>query len=165
MAPPMPWPQVRVALLVLLALAPLAAASGDTWVELTPWIEGRDLAPTTPFVTTPLATRVPFDAPQCQRHLLLDLLYDPDETGLDVDGVGEAALLHEFRIEVWSEEARLLERKVTRSGMGHALGLLPAEGAYELRLSLAVGADVAWEARLRGRAVFDEPACGEGPLG
>lgn len=151
--------RVRLLVLAALALPALASASPEPYVILVDWEEGHTLAPTTPFVALPLAASFPFDATACHPHLLLDLLYEPDELALDVDGVGEAALAYEFRAEVWHEGELVLEKRVRDSGYGTYLGTLETTGPHELRLALGWGADVAWELRLRARLATEDPAC------
>lgn len=149
---------MRVLALLLLVALPVALAS-EPYVTLVDWVEGDSLVGTTRLAMSPLAERFPFDVDACHRVLLLDLLYEPDEGGADAPGVGEVFLQFDFLVEVWRGDTRLSQRLVQDPAYGHGLGTTPAAGAHEVRLSLANGADVSWELRVRGREVFGELAC------
>lgn len=145
--------------LALAVLALPAAGAVEAYVVLLDWQEGYSAVGTTPLLLTPLAARFPFDVDACHRTLLLDLLYDPAEGGASVDGVGEAAILYDFLVEAWRGDDLVSRQRIRTPGYGNALGLTDAAGAHELRVSLANGANVAWEARVRGRSIPDELAC------
>ena len=148
----------RLYLLVALLALP-AASAGEAYVVLLDWREGHSLAGTTTLAISPLADRFGFDATPCHRALLLDLLYTPEELLAGVDGVGEVALSYEFLTEVWRGDERVSSVRVREPRYGIPLGTTDAAGPHELRLSLANGADVEWDVRVRGRELPDEPAC------
>lgn len=152
----------RLALLAVLLALPAAAAL-EPWVVLLDWQRGTATAPTTPFATSPLAERFTFEASACHPSLLLDLLYSPDEGMVAVQDVGEMAVVYEFRAEVWNASGLVADARVQRSGYGMPLAILEEAGPHELRLSLGWGANVDWEARLRGRLAIDDPACNPPP--
>lgn len=143
---------------VALALLPQVSA-GEPYVILLDWHEGRSLVGTTSLAMSPIADRFLFEVDRCHRNLLLDLLYDPAETGAEVERVGALFIDHDFLVEVSSDGALVGESRIRNPGYGHPLGTLALEGPYELRLSLANGADVSWQLRLRGSSVFGELAC------
>lgn len=149
---------MRAALLLVVLALPLVAG-GDAYVVLLDWQEGRALAGTTVLAMSPVADRFAFDVDACHRQLLLDLLYGPAEVGADVEGVGSVALAYEFLVETWRGDERLSQVRVREPGYGYALGVADASGAHEVRVSLANGADVEWQLRVRGHAVADELAC------
>lgn len=149
---------MRAALLLLLAALPLSAA-GEAYVVLVDWEEGRSLAGTSVLAMSPVAHRFAFDVDACHRHLLLDLLYGPQEIAADVDGVGSVGLAYEFLVETWANATRVSQLRVRDPGYGYPLGTTDAAGAHEVRLSLANGADVEWQLRVRGRAVVGDLAC------
>lgn len=150
---------MRLLPILLVALVLPTAAAGDLYDLFLDWREGRSLVPTTPFVTPPTADAFAFEPTACHPHLVLDLLYDPAQLALDVSQVGRASIAYEFRIEVHDEDGLVLEKRVRESRYGHALGKLTHTGPHELRVSLAWGADIAWEARLRGRFAGEDPTC------
>lgn len=143
--------------LALLVLPPASAV--DPYVVLLDWQEGHSLVGTTPLLVTPLAQRFPFNVTDCHRALLLDLLYDPEELSAGAQGVGEVALLYDFLVETWRGDERVSSVRVRAPGYSVGLGTTQEGGGHELRLSLANGADVHWQARVRGRSIPDEPAC------
>lgn len=149
---------MRAALLLLLAVLPLVAAS-EAYVVLLDWEEGRSLVGTSVLAMSPAAERFPFDVDACHRHLLLDLLYGPSELAADVEGVGGAGLAYEFLVETWAGGTRLSQVRVRDPGYGFALGTAETTGVHEVRLSLANGADVEWQLRVRGRAAVEDLAC------
>jgi hypothetical protein len=149
---------VRVALLALLLVSPLALAA-EEYVVLLDWQSGRSVAGASVLVMSPAAASFPFEVDACHRRLLLDLLYDPAQLEMEAEGVGSFELAYEFLVEAWAGEARLAQQRVRYSGYDHALGLADAAGTHELRISLANGVDVAWEARVRGRAVHEGLDC------
>lgn len=159
---PVPGRLVRRRALVLIVLAlpalPLASAV-DPYVVLLDWQEGHSAVGTTPLLVTPLAAQLPFNVTDCHRALLLDLLYDPEEFALNAQGVGEVALLYDFLVETWRGEERVSRVRVRSPGYGIGLGVTAEGGGHEIHLALANGADVRWEARVRGRSLPDEPAC------
>lgn len=157
--PPTSSPAVRRLLALALVALAAPAVAAEPYVVLADWTHGQALVGTTPLASSPLAAVIPFDASACHRALLLDLLYAPAETGADVDGVGDFALLHDFVAEVWRGDARLAQERVREPGYGRPLGETLEPGPHELRLWLATGAAVEYDARLRGRAVAGEPAC------
>ncbi|HUR68583.1 MAG TPA: hypothetical protein VM370_04995 [Candidatus Thermoplasmatota archaeon] len=142
-------------------LLPLAAAD-EPYQVVIDWQEGHFVAGTRVGIDGVDRWRVPFSLDACHREVLLDLLYSPQEAAIDVDGVGEAALLWEIRAEVWSADGATLQsaQRITASGHGRSLGTMPAEGAYELRVQLVTGAQVDWSARLRAHELPLDPACG-----
>lgn len=150
---------MRGRLLLLAVLALPAVAAADPSVVLVEEHEGWFVAPTTPFVGSPLAHEFVFDAPECYRNLALDLLYDPDEAAVSADGAGDAAIAYEFRAEVWRNGTLVLAARVDRSDFGSLLGLLDEPGEHTLRLSLGWGADVHYTLRLRGLFLANDPAC------
>ena len=143
--------------MALLALP--AAAASDGYAVLLDWQEGHTLVGTTVLLTSPLAPRFPFEVDACHRHILVDLLYEPAEANVTAEGFGEAELSYEFLVELWRADALVSTQRVRTSGYGYPMGLTSAPGAHELRVSLANGADVSWDLRVRGRAVVGELAC------
>lgn len=149
---------MRAALLLLVVGLPLVAAA-EPYVVLVDWQERHSVAGTTVLAMSPLAERFAFDADACHRQLLLDLLYAPEDAGADVEGVGSFALGYEFLVETWRADERLTQARVRQPGYGHPLGTLDAPGAHEVRVSLANGADVSWQLRLRARETVGDLAC------
>lgn len=145
---------------MLVALLALPAASAiDPYVVLLDWQEGHALVGTTKLAPSPVASRYAFEAGPCHRNLLLDLLYDPQELAVEVEGVGEAALVYDFFAELRRGDALVGTYRVPTPGYGHRLGLIQTPGPHELTLWLANGADVSWDIRVRGREVPGELAC------
>lgn len=142
----------------LLLLAPFSAAA-EAYVVLLDWQHGDALVGTTPLLMSPLATRAPFQVDACHRDILVDLLYDPPERGVDVDGVGEVFLQFDFLAEIWMNETLVGEQRIRAPSYGIPLGTTATAGPHELRLSLANGVNVSWDLRVRGHAVMGELAC------
>lgn len=150
---------VRRLVLVLL-LVPLPLVSGsDPSVTYVEWEHGFTPVGTTRLAMSPAANVFPFEVGACYRALLLDLLYEPAETGADVPGVGEAFLAHDFRVQLWRGSALLHDRNVTSPSYDIPLGTTAIPGAHEVRLSLANGALVNWSLRVKGWEAFHELAC------
>lgn len=150
--------RVRGAWLLLLALPLPALAGGEPVVEVVPWTEGEFVAGALVAAAPVNAATFPFTLDGCHRSLLVDLLYDPAETGAAVPGVGEAALLHTFRLELMRGSAVIATREVRSPAYGHALGVAPA-GDATLRVVLTQGAAVSWQLRVRAWELPMEPAC------
>ena len=156
---PSAWVRVRppALLFLLLALPLLASASGPSVVVLD-WQEGRFVVSGPVPLEGANAARFGVAVDACHRDLRLDLLYDPEETAVSQEGLGEFALLHTFRVELVSNGTVVRSLQVQRSGYGHPMGIV-APGEYELRLRLTQGENVSWSLRLRGWNIPDEPAC------
>lgn len=144
--------------LLLLLLAPLAAA-GEDFVVLRDWEEGRSLVGTTAWLAPPTAHVLGVDVDACHPRLLLDLLYDPSERTVALEDVGEAAVSYRYAVQVRQAGAIVGERLIASPGYGHPIAVVPEAGPVEVRFWLAEGADVSWEARVRGRLAIDDPAC------
>ena len=149
--------RVPAAVLLVLATA-LPALAGEPSVVLVDWREGAFAAGARVGVDGVNAATFPLQVDACHRQLLVDLLYAPEETTLALDGVGEVALLHTFRVDLLAGDATVASRALQHSGYGHALGRVPA-GDYGVRVVLTQGAGVEWSLRVRGWEVPGEPAC------
>lgn len=152
----------RLALVLLAALALPQAAAGEPYVTLADWQQGHALLGTTALAMSPLGPRVPLEVDACHRVLLLDLLYDPAELAVGAPDVGEAALAYDWLVQLAQGDEIVEESRVRTSGYGHPVGAPATNGTYELRLSLANGANVSYELRVRGREIPTDPACGGG---
>lgn len=147
---------LAAALLVLATALP--ALAGEPSVVLVDWREGAFAAGARVGVEGVNAATFPLAVDACHRQVLVDLLYAPGETALALDGVGEVALLHTFRVDVLSGDAVVASRVVQQPGYGHALGRVPP-GDHAVRIVLTQGAGVEWSLRVRGWEVPGEPAC------
>jgi hypothetical protein len=146
------------ALFLVFALLPLATA-GDPYVVLVDWQSGRALVGTTVLAMSPVADVFPFDVDTCHRTILVDLLYDPQEVGIDATGVGEVFLSYEFLVELWSNGTRVGAGRVREPAYGISMATTEAAGPHEIRLSLANGADVTWQLRVRASSIPGDLAC------
>lgn len=155
--------RTRVALVAILVLAPVAAATHPLSIVLSDWASGEWLVGTPLALVEPLSeineARFPIDVPECHRAILLDVLFSPNATSADVEGVGSVSVLHEVEATLWNGSERIASVEIRHEGYGMFVGLAPTEGQYELRARLGVGADVDWSARVRGRLLEDEPGC------
>lgn len=143
-------------------LVPSLATAAEDFVVLHDWTTGESVAGVTtlaPAAPAPLGHALAFDVDACHPRLFLDLLYDPAELALAVEGVGEAALGYRFRAQAWQNGSLVGERTIGSPGYGHALAVVPEAGAVEVRFWLVDGAKVSWDARVRGRLAIDDPAC------
>lgn len=160
-------PRARALLLALLVaplLGPSPATAAEPSIVLSDWEAGHVLvgAPVPvvePHGATLNGARFPLAADACPRTVLLDLLYEPQAAGAAVTGVGDAALLFEWRAELWRDGALVASRALHASGYGRALGATDGEGDHEVRIWLRTGANVSWEARVRGWAIPGEVGC------
>lgn len=143
----------------LLALAALATASDAPDEVLVPWKKGSFGASAPVGVDGANAASFPFHVGACRRQVLVDLLYDPEETLLlDLAGVAEVAYLHTFRLELRSGAALVATRDVAQPEHGYFLHQA-REGPHAVRLVMTQGADVDWQLRVRAWEVTGEPAC------
>lgn len=142
-----------------LLLALPAASAAESFVILVDWTPGEAAVGSTRFLMSPLAQMLPFTADACPRLLLVDLLYEPAGQSVDVEGVGSAGIAYEFLVESHANGTRLHQTRVGTSGYGHVAGITLGEGAHEVHVSLANGALVGWDVRVRGQARAHEPAC------
>ena len=145
-------------LAILLAAMPMASAV-DPYVVLLDWQEGHSIVGTSPLVASPVAPTFPVLVDGCHRRLLVDLLYDPAEGGAHVEGVGDVALAYDFLVDALQDGNLVARARVTRSGYGFPMGAPVAQGGYDVRVSLADGADVSWALRVRGQSDPLDPAC------
>lgn len=151
-------PLVLAALAAALALGAPPSLAAETYAVLRDWESGRFVAGAPEPLSGVNVASLPFDLDACPRTVLLDLLYSPASAGAEVPGVGSAALLYEWRASLWGTAGLVGERTIRASGYSTSLGVA-ADGGFEVRIHLAVGAEVAWEARIRGVAVAGEVAC------
>jgi hypothetical protein len=150
-------PRLLLLAVALLALPP--ATAEEPYLVLMDWQEGRALVGTSSLAMSPLGPAFALDVGSCHRILLLDLLYDPAEIGVDQEGVGEVFLQYDWLVELRRGEEVVSEGRVRAPGYGHGLGAVDEAGNYSVHLSLANGADVSWQARIRAREVFGDLAC------
>lgn len=150
---------VRRLLVAALALVAPFASAGETYAVLLDWQHGDSIVGTTTLAMSPLAPRFAFDVDDWRREILVDLLYSPTEGGAAVPGVGQAFIRYDFLVEIWSDSGLIGEHRIREPAYGARLGVAPTGGPHEVRLSLANGANVSWDLRVRGHAVFNELAC------
>lgn len=153
-----------VALLVAPLVAPGPAAAAEPSVVLSDWQEGHVLAGAPVAVDEPHGAtlngaRFPLTMDACPRTVLLDLLYAPEEAGAAVPGVGDAAILFEWRAELWRDGEMVASRALHASGYGRALGETDGVSEHEVRIWLRTGANVSWDARVRGWEIPGERGC------
>lgn len=157
-----------MAVWLVLVLAPSAAATHPLSIVLSDWAAGEWVVGTPLGLIEPIETlneaRFPIDVPQCHRTILVDILFSPNATSVDVEGVGSASVLHELQATLWGETGRVASVDIRHEGYGKLVGQAPAAGQYELRVRLDLGADVDWSARVRGLLLQDEPGCSH-PVG
>lgn len=146
---------------LLLALALLALPAGSAAPEgvLLDWHHGEALVGTTRAMASPLAEALPFAVDACRRAIVVDLLYEPAERGVHVAGVGRAWVPSELRLDLRLPDGTLRVRNVSAPAYGIPLGTVPAEGEHAIQVSLATGANVSWDLRVRGHPAFNELRC------
>lgn len=146
------------ALAILALLAPLAAAAPPAFVDLHDWASGSALVGV-PVDVDALTMVLAFDAPACQRDILLDLVFTPDETRVDV-GPAFVSDPTAFRAKLVQGGATLASTDVFSGGYGKPIGRA-RPGAAEVTLQATQGIDVHFQAKLRGHEVPTDPACAQ----
>lgn len=149
-----------MALLVLVVAGAPQAVAAETFVTLIDWTEGRFLVGSPLRADGANAARLPFDADDCPRRLLLDIMLTRERFDADA-GIAYIGVPFEVVVEVWRDGVRESATTVRGSGYGKPVGLTQAGGEHELVLHLRTGAATEWSARLRGHAVPGVVACME----
>lgn len=154
---------VRALALCLVLVCGGAAASEPLTLVLHDW-DAADFVAGAPIAVAPPGAivnevRVPLAVPACQRLVLLDAFYSPNQTRVAVDGVGEVAVVHELRASLAHDGVEIGSARVNHEGYGFTVALAPAAGDYELRLVETLGPGIHVDFRVRGQLVQDDPAC------